>query len=131
MKCAHCGGKVYVVETELRKHDILVYRRRGCRKCGRRFSTYEIPIDDYRKERKMRTVKTIETAIDDLKFGYWDVEGEEFIPINEMTDAELNQAATLLGCSPLMLDALMLFSDSVRDSIAGDLKDIWRMVDRS
>lgn len=49
MKCVHCEGKVYVVETELRKHDILVYRRRGCRKCGRRFSTYEISVEDYRK----------------------------------------------------------------------------------
>ena len=78
----------------------------------------------------MRTVKTIETNIDDLQFGYWDVEGEEFIPINGMTDAEMSQAAKLLGCSPLMLDALMLFGESVRDSIAGDLKDIWRMVDR-
>ncbi len=47
MKCVHCGGRVYVLATELRKHDILVYRRRECQKCGRRFSTYEITIDDY------------------------------------------------------------------------------------
>ncbi len=78
----------------------------------------------------MRTVKKIETNIDDLQFGYWDVEGKEFIPINGMTDEELGCAATLLGCSPLMLDALMVFSDSISESVSGDLKDIWRMVDR-
>ena len=78
----------------------------------------------------MRTVKKIETNIDDLAFGCWDMESEEFFPINGMTDEELNQAAKLLGCSPLMLNALMMFSDSVRDSVAGDLKDIWRMVDK-
>ena len=47
MRCVHCGGRVYVKATELRKHDVLVYRRRECRKCGRRFSTYEIAIEDY------------------------------------------------------------------------------------
>ena len=86
---------------------------------------------NYRKEKKMRTVKTIETNIDDLQFGYWDMEGEEFIPIKGMSEAESEQAARLLGCSPLMLDALMIFSDSVRDSIARDLEDIWRMVTES
>ena len=78
----------------------------------------------------MRTVKKIETNIDDLQFGYWDMESEEFVPINGMSDAELNQAARLLGCTPLLLDALMVFNDSISESIAGDLKDIWRMVDR-
>lgn len=78
----------------------------------------------------MRTVKKVETSIDDLQFGYWDVEDEEFIPIDGMTEKEMGHAAKLLGCSPLMLDALLLFSNSVRDSIAGDLKDIWRMVDK-
>ena len=78
----------------------------------------------------MRTVKKIETNIDDLAFGYWDMESEEFFPINGMTDEELNQAAKLLGCSPLMLNALMMFSDSLTEAIAGDLKDIWRMVDK-
>ena len=53
MKCVHCGGRIYVKSAELRKRDILVYRRRECRKCGRRFSTYEILIEDYQdmKER--------------------------------------------------------------------------------
>ena len=78
----------------------------------------------------MRTVKKIETNIDDLRFGYWDVEGEEFIPVNGMTNEELSQAAKLLGCSPLMLDALMMFSDGIREAVAIDLKDIWRMVDK-
>jgi hypothetical protein len=83
------------------------------------------------KEKEMRTVKKVETNIDDLAFGYWDMEGEEFIPINGMSEAELDQAAKLLGCTKLLLDSLMMFSDSIRDSVAGDLKDIWRRVDRS
>ena len=48
MKGAECEGRIYVKITELReKDDVLVYRRRECRKCGRRFSTYEIKIEDY------------------------------------------------------------------------------------
>ena len=78
----------------------------------------------------MRTVKKFETNIDDLQFGYWDVESEEFVPINSMSDAELNQAARLLGCTSLLLDALMIFSANISESVSGDLEDIWRMVDR-
>ena len=78
----------------------------------------------------MRTAKKVEANIDDLRFGYWNIESEEFIPVSGMTDAELSQAAKLLGCSPLMLDALIMFGDSIRDSVATDLKDIWRMVDK-
>ena len=78
----------------------------------------------------MRTVKKVEANIDGLAFGYWDMEGEEFIPINGMSEAELEQAALLLGCSALLLDALTIFSDSVRESVAGDLKDIWRQAEK-
>ena len=46
MKCTLCGGKVYVVETEPRKH-VLVWRRRACRVCGHRFTTYEVSVEDY------------------------------------------------------------------------------------
>ena len=46
MECELCGGVVHVVETEARK-SVLVYRRRKCRECGHRFSTYEILVEEY------------------------------------------------------------------------------------
>ena len=51
MRCEKCGGVVYVVETGSRDH-VLVWRRRKCRECGDRFSTYEISVEDYSRMKK-------------------------------------------------------------------------------
>ena len=48
MKCGQCGGKVRVMETEQRSSGLL-WRRRECKGCGWRFSTYEILVDDYNR----------------------------------------------------------------------------------
>ena len=81
----------------------------------------------------MKTVTTtkIETRIDNLQFGYWDIESEEFIPISGMTDAELNEAAMPLGCTPLLLDALAILAESISESVAADLVDIWKRLEEA
>ena len=74
------------------------------------------------------TVK-IESATQSLQFGYWKMETEEFIPIAGMDDEERKQAAELLGCSPVLVDALEMFAETVVDLVGLDLRDIWKRLD--
>ena len=41
MKCVSCNGRSMVLETRLLNEKTVVYRRRKCRDCGRKFSTLE------------------------------------------------------------------------------------------
>ena len=74
------------------------------------------------------TVK-IKSETQNLQFGYWDMESESFIPIDNMNDDERKQAAELLGCSPVLLDALQMLVETICDVVDGDLCDIWRRLD--
>lgn len=40
MKCAHCGGLSFVADSRPQAEEI--FRRRKCRVCGHRWSTYEV-----------------------------------------------------------------------------------------
>ena len=47
MKCPHCGGTdLQVLATRIDRDD-LFRRRRRCKSCGERFSTLEIPVEDW------------------------------------------------------------------------------------
>ena len=59
------------------------------------------------------------------------MESEKFIPVSSMTQAEQNQAAELLGCSPILVDALMMLADSIRKSVTADLIDIWERLEEA
>ena len=76
-----------------------------------------------------RTTVKIESATQDLQFGYWKMETEEFIPIEGMDEEERKQAAELLGCSPVLIDALEMFTETVADVVGCDLCDIWKRLD--
>lgn len=78
---------------------------------------------------KTDTTVTITSETQDLQFGYWDMEGEEFIPIEGMNDEERQRAAELLGCSPVLLDALEMFAETIADRVGMDLRDIWKRLD--
>ena len=41
MICPECGGKTHVINS--RPVEQAQYRRRECRKCGKRFDTFELP----------------------------------------------------------------------------------------
>jgi len=86
-----------------------------------------------RKGEKMKTVTTtkIETRIDSLQFGYWDMEDEEFVPFSSMVEEKLDEAAKLLGCTPLLLDALAMLTESICESVAADLADIWERLEEA
>ena len=48
MKCPKCDNKTEVIDSRLSKHN-RVRRRRKCKKCGHRFTTLEINIEDIEK----------------------------------------------------------------------------------
>jgi len=74
----------------------------------------------------MRTVTKIKTNTDALQFGYWDADDKEFVPISGMNTRELKEAADILGCSPLLLDALAMMVETISQVVGDDLRDIWR-----
>jgi len=77
----------------------------------------------------MKTETKVIADIDSLKFGYWNPEDEDFMPV-DVTDARaLKQAAEALGCSERLLDAIGTLANAISESISGDLKDIWKRLD--
>ena len=76
-----------------------------------------------------KTTVKITSAIQDLQFGYWEMETEEFIPIAGMDEEERQRAAELFGCSPVLVDALEMFAETVADVVGLDLRDIWKRLD--
>ncbi len=42
MKCLHCGGEAGVLETRSKSGGVVICRRRQCKGCNLRFSTFEI-----------------------------------------------------------------------------------------
>lgn len=41
MRCIRCGGQVRTLDTRDRNDNKVVYRRRECLECGKKFSTFE------------------------------------------------------------------------------------------
>jgi len=81
----------------------------------------------------METIVTtkVVSEVKNLSFGYWDEENEEFIPIGGMNNDELKEAAKLLGCSPALLDALVMFAETICDTVISDLVSIWQRLDNA
>lgn len=77
----------------------------------------------------MKTTTRVTCDIDSLVLGWWDEEKEKFIPITSQNDVE--GATVVLGCSEKMLDTLSILTESIRDAIGGDLRDIWKRLDRA
>lgn len=78
---------------------------------------------------KTQVTVRIKSNTQGLQFGYWDMEAEEFVPISGMSDEERQQAAELLGCSSVLLDALDMLAHDIAVKVCGDLNDIWERLD--
>ena len=52
LKCPKCGADSYVIVTEERKDGEIVYRRRQCSTCRKRFNTKERVVEDADKKHK-------------------------------------------------------------------------------
>jgi len=80
----------------------------------------------------MRTEITtrIEMATQEIRFGYWDMAREKFIPLYGLNEDESMEAATKLGVSELLLDSLTVFADTIAELVGRDLVSIWERLDR-
>ena len=66
---------------------------------------------------------------DNIIFGYWNKDEEEFVELNQMlTDEKTAEVAEKFCCSPLLVDALIMLTDSIAEAVGQDLKDIWKKV---
>ena len=79
----------------------------------------------------MRTdVRTV-AETDRIMFGYWDADKDEFVELRNSTSVkEVAEAAEKLGCSPLLVDALIMLTDGIAEAVGKDLKDIWERINR-
>ena len=77
----------------------------------------------------MKTTTRVTCDIDGLALGWWDEEKENFIPVKSQNDVE--KAALVLGCSEKMVDTLGMLVESIKESVGGDLRDIWKRLDEA
>ena len=73
----------------------------------------------------MRTVTKVSADVDSLRFGYWDMDAEEFVPIDALQADELRLAMATLDCSEQLLDALAMFAANISQVVGDDLRSIW------
>ena len=76
----------------------------------------------------METQRKVIALVDSLQFGYWDMEDEEFVPIDEYT-VHVNKGVASLGCSEALLIALSMFAEAISETVGADLRDIWARLD--
>ena len=74
---------------------------------------------------------TIRSDMESLVFGYWDEEQQEFIPLDGTDKDVQERAAELFGCTPALIEALIMFAEQIVDVVGLDLRDIWRRLDNA
>jgi hypothetical protein len=77
----------------------------------------------------MKTVvsKHIITKTENIQFGYWDEDADEFVAIEKT--GQYAKALERLGCSEALLDAVISLTASIREIVSSDLADIWERLD--
>lgn len=78
----------------------------------------------------METVTRIRTETEKVKFGYWDSELEEFVPIDAAKVASLKAAVEHFDCSEELVGALDAMFERLIEAICTDLEDIWKRLDQ-
>ncbi len=76
----------------------------------------------------MKTNKVVETNTETSKFGYYDLEKEEFYPIE--TDDDIKKYAKKLKNEMFLMGFLMRLHDDLKECIIADLTEIWQRLDR-
>ncbi len=78
----------------------------------------------------MKTEISTIAETDRIVFGYCDADKAEYIELrNSNSVKEIAEASEKLGCSPLLIDALISLVDTIADCVGKDLKDIWKRLD--
>lgn len=75
----------------------------------------------------MDTKTVISSRVEDIEFGYWNEEEDEWVEL--VTDEQLLDASKALGVKVEFLKALKSSFDMLREYIHDDLKDIWERLD--
>ena len=78
----------------------------------------------------MRTEINVVTETDRIVFGYWDEEGDTFVSMSNPSTEEKAAIAEMFGCTPLLVDALIMFAADINQAVGEDLKDIWKKLRR-
>lgn len=76
----------------------------------------------------METVTRVLTSTDNISFGYWNNDTDEFVPLSTLSDTEEKEIAELFGCTPLLVDALIMLTADIKENIGADLIDIWKAI---
>ena len=79
---------------------------------------------------KTQVMVKVTSSVQDLEFGIWDTEGDEFISLHGMDTDETTRMAERLGCSTALIDALVMFTEAISDLVGIDLVDIWKRLDK-
>jgi hypothetical protein len=84
-----------------------------------------------RGNKEMRTEIRTSTETEKIMFGYWDDDVKEFYELRDsISDEEMAKAAEKLGCSPVLINALIMLTDNIVVNVGKDLKDIWKRLDK-
>lgn len=68
----------------------------------------------------MKTIKNIQTTVDELEFCYFDEEKDEFVEITAKSEVTLEQ----------LQSAMQFFTEEVKRTVNEDLVSIWERLDR-
>jgi len=79
----------------------------------------------------MRTIIRIETETEEVQFGFWDPETNDFVPIDTTKVADLKAAVEYFGCSEEFIDALGAMFERLIEAVASDLEAIWKRLDEA
>jgi hypothetical protein len=74
----------------------------------------------------MKTNTVIETEAEQCTLGYWDETKEEWVVV---TDDNVEKMTKLLGVNPKLMSLLRGIESDITESIANDLKAIWKRLD--
>jgi hypothetical protein len=77
----------------------------------------------------MKTRTTVETKLQQVQFGYWDMDGERFVSINHENAESVEKAVRALSCHPLLIDAIGSLVQEIKGAVSSDLADIWQRLD--
>ncbi len=76
----------------------------------------------------MKTEVNVVAETDRIEFGYWDEENDTFVPLP--ADEENAEIAEKFGCTPLLIDALIMLAADINQAVGEDLKDIWKRINK-
>ena len=76
----------------------------------------------------MKNKVKIEAYIDDVIYGWWDPDGEEFVEIE--TDEDIPELTNRADAMELLVHSVLFLCNEIKSHMKNDLCDIWERIDR-